>query len=134
MPGKIKGKGREGRESLQTVILGGKQDWEERASDHSADPAKSWPTQLVAPGKRAPSREAPHWAETARSWHSDHALSFAGACLGRAGIVASARELGCDLKALTAGNCQLTELQTSSFLKEVLSSHLHSYCSLQKVK
>ena len=120
-----------GRESLQTAILGRKQDWKERASDHSADPTKAWSTQMEAPEERAPSRKAPHWAESARSWHSDHALSFAGSCLGRASIVASARELGCGLKALIAGNCQLTGLK-SSFLKEVLNNTFMATTALKR--
>lgn len=76
-----------GRESLQTMILGRKQDWEQ-------SPAKSWPSQLEAPEERVPVREVPHGAEMAGPWYSDLAPSLAEGCLGRAGIVASARKLG----------------------------------------
>lgn len=78
-----------GRESLQTMILGRKQDWEQSQ-------ITSWPSQLEAPEEMIPLIvitilvEVPHWAEMTGSGTP----SLAEGCLGRAGTVVSARRLG----------------------------------------
>ena len=109
-----------GRESLQPQC---------RLSKPVCQPI--WPTQLGVPGERAPVEKQKR-AEMARSWHSKQAQSFPGGCLGRASIVASARELGCGLKALTARDCQLIRLQASSFFKGVLSSTSMATAALKR--
>lgn len=71
------------------MMLGRKQDWEERASDSIADSVRSWPTQRGAPEEGVPIGEVLHWAETAKPWYSNHANHWLGAA-----CEASVRKLG----------------------------------------